>query len=878
MSSSNRLLKAAAILLMVGGGAVYAAAPPAGTVIGNQAVATYQDANSQTVTVTSNAVQTVVQEVAGVAMTNDNAKAAAPGGKVFLPHVVTNLGNATDTFGLAPTETGDFTFDAIVLYPDADLDGVPDTLTPITATPALGPGETFGFVIEAGVPSGATPAESADITVTATSDNDGTQTAANTDTVTVSTGPVIELTKQMALATDSNGNGVADPGDTVTITMTYANTGIADASTVTIDDDLPGGGAFVGGLSYVDDSVVWSDFGPMGASNSERNGSGHDLTVTEDTALGATVSFELSAIPSGKSGTIAFEAEIDSATEPGQLDNVATATVGGETVDSNVASITVEQTFDTDIADVDAGGFTDDGAAGDDTFLETDDVAEGASVPFAFQVTNSGNARDRFNVSVANGDFPAGTTFDIAREDGVTPLLDSNGDGIPDVGPLEPGGTQNIVVIANLPTGTTGAVDVSATVTSASVGNSAQTDTATLQLQATITGAAVDLTNVDSITGGNPDGVGAGPEPSPVRTLTLAPGETGEFFFEVANNGPTADTFLLEYSSSNFIAGDLPTGWSITFFDSNGVQTANTGVIAAGSSAFFEARVTVADSATPVADQSIYFRTVSATNSNIADIKHDAVTVSEIIDVAITPNEDVQAAPSGVVLIPHTITNLGNVDATTGPITVTQDAGATHSVTLYSDINGNGAIDGADAQIDNIDDIGPIAPDDSVDILVRVQVPSTAVAGTSETLDVEVDVTSDSVAGNNTVTDVVTIVTGDVELVKEQALDANCDNTVGSYQRSQLAAEPGQCIRYRVTVTNTGNALAQSVVVTDATPTFTTHEVDCGGSDVCPVTISGAGTVSGEPGQGATGSVAVDVGDMTPSDVSVIEFTVRIDN
>ena len=65
-----RSASAVAVTAMLGA-AAYAAAPEAGSVIGNQAVATYTNSAGDTITVTSNTVETVVQQVAGVTLDSE---------------------------------------------------------------------------------------------------------------------------------------------------------------------------------------------------------------------------------------------------------------------------------------------------------------------------------------------------------------------------------------------------------------------------------------------------------------------------------------------------------------------------------------------------------------------------------------------------------------------------------------------------------------------------------------------------------------------------------------------------------------------------------------------------------------------------------------
>ena len=147
-----RSASAAAIGAVLGSAAF--AAPEAGSVIGNQAVATYTNSAGDTITVTSNTVETIVQQVAGVTLTSDNSETIAPGGKAFLPHIITNEGNGSDSFLLSAIEDNSGTLDTtqLVFYPDANMDGVADSATPLTSTPVLAPGEQFGVVIEATCP------------------------------------------------------------------------------------------------------------------------------------------------------------------------------------------------------------------------------------------------------------------------------------------------------------------------------------------------------------------------------------------------------------------------------------------------------------------------------------------------------------------------------------------------------------------------------------------------------------------------------------------------------------------------------------------------------------------------------------------------------
>lgn len=82
-----------------------AAPPAAGTVIGNQAVATFES-GGQTFSVTSNLVQTTINTIAGVQIETDTTKSAVAGGKVLFPHTITNVGNAADRYDLTTSDFG----------------------------------------------------------------------------------------------------------------------------------------------------------------------------------------------------------------------------------------------------------------------------------------------------------------------------------------------------------------------------------------------------------------------------------------------------------------------------------------------------------------------------------------------------------------------------------------------------------------------------------------------------------------------------------------------------------------------------------------------------------------------------------------------------
>jgi trimeric autotransporter adhesin len=118
------------------------------------------------------------------------------------------------------------------------------------------------------------------------------------------------------------------------------------------------------------------------------------------------------------------------------------------------------------------------------------------------------------------------------------------------------------------------------------------------------------------------------------------------------------------------------------------------------------------------------------------------------------------------------------------------------------------------------------------------------------------------------------VIAGQVRLVKEQALDANCDGTPETaYTLSNITtgAVPGACIRYRITGTNDGTATVTGLIISDSTPAATVYNT---GAGTAPATTT-VGTITA-PTNGTTGTVQATVGSLAPLATVVVNFGVRI--
>ena len=832
------------------------AAPPAGTPIGNQATATYLDATSTLRSISSNLVTTYVQQVASFTLVSSQTLPASPGTQVVFPHVLTNTGNGADSLTLVLANLGgdDFDLSGLAIYLDADGNGVPDNATALTNTGMIPAGAAFRFVIVGNVPGTQVGGQFAQLRVTATSTFDGSQTAFNTDRVDVTGNAVIAMAKSI---NQSNG---ASPSGPWTYTLQYQNNGNSDATDLRLTDEVPVGMTFVAG------SARWSVTGAAALTDADSTdwqiSAGDSIRFIYD-GPSRTLSTVIRRVRPGNSGSLTFGVMVDAGLAPQVLNNTARfdyndgASPAGPFY-TNPTPFTVNQTVSMTF-----------------TGQTVPTALQGSVVSFSNVLTNTGNGTDTFDITWAGSTFPAGSAITLLQSNGINPLTDSNLDGIPDTGPLAAGASYTVVLQVQLPANATGGpFQVVKTATSAT--NPAITGTATDILTA-ITANSVDVTNDAPLPGGL--GVGAGPEVAYVVRNTTAPGTTSRFTLYVNNTSAQADLYNLSASTDpTFGVVSLPAGWTVTFLDAALNPIAGTLSVGANGSAVVYADVTVPAGAA-AGNTDLYFRALSP-NTGALDRIHDQLGVNAVRLLTLVPNGSAQVIPGGFWVYTHFLSNTGNViegDAVGSIVTLAAaNSQAGWNSAIYWDRNGSGGFDAADTTLTDLSTIGGLNPGQTIRLFVRVSAPVGAPFG-------QVDVMTLSATGTNiaytdpapsaSATDVTTIINGQLLLEKWQALDAGCDGTPdAAYVQADLTtgALPGACIRYEITITNTGTAPVTNVIVTDATPSNTTY------SAATPAFTS-QGTVTSEPAGGATGSIVVDVGTLAPGASATIRFGVRID-
>jgi len=484
---------------------------------------------------------------------------------------------------------------------------------------------------------------------------------------------------------------------------------------------------------------------------------------------------------------------------------------------------------------------------------------------FKNTVWNLGNSTDSFDITTVASSFPQGTLVRVLQSDGQTQLPDTNGNSIPDTGPIDPGGSYEIVLQVVLPSGVTGdngGVPFGVTSVATSFSDASATNSM-LNLLHYITAAMVDLTNIAELSDPMASGVGAGPEQIAVTSLNTIPGDTVLFDLFINNTSAFPMAYNLDASiHSDFSSVELPIGWQVQFVLTDNTTVSSTTVIPAGEFVHVVARVTVPLQAEP-STTSLYFR-ASNERYAIADIKHDEVVIALQQSLLLGINQEGQVPAGGSRVYNHTLANTGNTDVSNISLAVTDSLAADGwSSAIYEDSNEDGALDSTDQLIDFTD----LLVGETKVLFVKVFAPGTAADGVTNLTELSATTGSEVLV----VTDVTQVSAAEITVIKEQALDNGCDGVLDSaYSSSVFSVEPGNnCISYRLTAINAGSENVMNVVLADATPTFTSYT----GSASC----NQANCSLAEPTTGSEGEIAASLPMLLAGDILVVEFMVRVD-
>ncbi len=910
MSNRLQLTQLAASIALVAGSAAFissahAAAPAAGTNISNIASASYTDSTGNTKTVSSNIVTTTVLPVASFTLIADRTANANANNQVSLSHTLTNTGNGSDTFTVsvadvaASANADQYDFSNLKVYLDSNKDGTPDSQTPVTSV-TLAAGESVNLIVQATTPTtgaggGALSAgDLGKLTITAQSTLDSTLTATNTDTVKITSGAVISVIKS-ASVTAIDATQASATAREVEYKLVYQNTGNTTATAVTVTDLLPAGLTYVAGSAKL-----------AGVTQTDSvDADGYKFVETTSGSGKGTVTLTIPTLAPNTTGTLTFKVRVDKDTPAGVIRNTAYVDPDGP---SGLEGDTPSNSNDVNILSIKKGTINDNQgdayADGEATSATTKDnqiviasIKQGEVAEFSatgqggepIVIHNTGNVSEEFTVSVDKGDpqtggLPAGSIVTLYQADGVTPFIST--------GSIPSGGTYNLVAKVTLPASYSTSSAIKAILTTSPKSDATKTDKLDLVISQ-VTPATVDLHNGNgSDTTGTVAGASGKDTGLDIDVRSTKPNQAVNFPLQIDNSGVTGDNFNLGIDPAHA----LPAGWDVKFYvadgsgNPTGAPLTNTGNINGGSNIKLVAVVTPPANA-PAGDQQVYFK-VSSPATGLSDVMVDKVTVQADRKLSLQNDRIGQVAPGGTVVYKHTLTNTGNIDegATTGslPFTLTNDQSGNGWVTsLFIDVNNDGNIDAGDTLVtgDLATATGAIARNASVNFLIKVQAPSNATAGTPSSVVFTINQTTVGGITHSSIsnTDLTTVTEGQVRLVKEQVL-VNCATGMGgTYAQTTVSAKPGECVKYRITATNEGNANVKNLVISDNTPSYTTLKAISGVSP--KVSTNAALSSTSITADGATGKVEAEMKETTANDgkdilvptaSATLEFVIKV--
>ncbi len=801
----------------------------AGTVIKNQASATYKDASNNSLSSTSNEVITTVQPKYEFTVTPNGSIAvpgqsqnATVGNTVYYPYKLLNSSNIDETFQMLPlivnvgADPGTtFTPSNRKVYRDINGNGIVDAGdTEIAENAIFGPvaPDTYSyFIVAYDVPSGTAADKVAYVSPEVKSVHGTTlpTDADNMNKTTVVAGPVLTLNITATPTT-------VKPTDTVSYTVSGSNTGTAEALKVSglsiggetkdgiiISNQLPDDVVYKKGNysgSPFDSQVVWSENGVDWLTTEPAD-------ATEVKYVGLYIP---NVIPVGQAYELKYDVTVKPGTPAKIIPDDATIRYNdgevNKTVTSNEVQVEVVPTIDPDVVLGPKSDPTSIGFIPDENLIAK--AAAGSTVTFYNAVRNTGNVQDTFDLTYNPADFPANSIVLFYDVDGVTRLGDSDNDTIPDTGLVDPGATRQFIVKVILSGKAKNDEDDGAPhnliVTATSSADPAESDPVTNQLTI-ITRPAVDIGNPD------PD---SGEVDDESKSFEIPPGSYTDIPLDILNGnektdptgGQYPDTFTL--STSN-----LPADYVVTYYldkNNNGVLDAdelipisNVSLPAwSGTGPRPEvkviARVTIPEDAPPLTTN-VGFVATSSLDPTVSDTIINEIEVPTVVGVTFEPDRNGTGIPGGTVTYTHFITNTGNA-ADVFDLTYTSSGSWNY---VFYDESGN--------QITNI----ALAAGESKVVIVKGFIPTNAPVNTVDTF------IGTAKKANTNVFDIVTdntvVVAGYIQLNKKAR-----NVTQGGSADTYTEGQPGNTMEYSIDYRNLSTVSVKELIVIDAVPQYTT--------------------------------------------------------
>lgn len=856
------------------------ALPVPGSQITNIASGDFTDLQGNLQVVTSNPVSLTVQKVYALDLIQNQQQIGVVGGQLNFPHVLTNMGNTTDsyTFSITQLTTDDYDLNAMAVYVDRNQDGLPDDNVNLLAGNSiqLAAGKSVSLVVAGTIPAGASVGQQALFDLKATSTYNTALSDTVNDVAKVVDDAVIHVTKSQ-----NSSQGIV--GSEITYTLTYTNKGTA-ARRVLLADVLNAG------LQYKTGSATWSNGSGSLTDASDGNETGANSGVDYRVLGGNQIEFEVASVPPLSTGSLSFKVLVLSSA-PDNIPNTASYTQYNaantplQTTNTNTVIYSLIHNLGV-VANVNSASASNAGNpnAAPDNLSVISAASAGQEVFFDDYIWNTGEAIDTYNLSFVASNLPSCASVRLYAADGRTLLVDTNADGVVDTGSIAKAAARHIRVgVLFSPTCTSaGAIDID--LTARSITDNTVSDPVRNRVTLVAATGQTDLYNSDnSGTGiGNVDNAGAAWISKPI-----AAGSTAVFPLVINNTGTTANNYGLYASSSAIDLNTLattafPAGWQVSFYEGDatctnlGVQITNSGNVPANSTKQYCAVVSAPVGATG-SDLPVWFAIESAINHQ-GDVIKNQVVLGAVRNLSLVTDQQGQIQPGGTMVYLHTLKNMGSVvegDAV-GEVLLSvtpQNASDDFIYTLYYDVNNNGQLDAVDVPASDLASItanSGLAPNQSIQLLLKVQAPVTATNGLSSQADLNATpvgtVQGLSLAALKN-TDTTTVNPSQLRLVKSQVKDESCSAVsypALSYSVTAVQVKPDQCVVYRLSVKNEGISAVNSVVIQDVVPAFTTLRVPPG-----VLASQGSASVSGDIISGA-------IGTLNPQQEEHLYFSIRV--
>ncbi len=422
--------------------------------ITNQAIAVY-NLNGVRYSIPSNVVETTVLPIYSFEIF-PNGDTINPARRVltqvgatgYIEYILVNTGNATDSFRVYPSYiAGNFPLGNLRIYEDLNRNGRvdPGENVPIDRLDDVRPDSIVYLILAFDIPPNAPLGDSVFVDIIGVSLSNGLVDNDNWSLVKVVLGPVIDAWKTVNAPT-------THPGDTLRYEIRFVNNGQQSADSVIVIDYIN----YDGYTPYT--TFVPNSDGSIPYSRIEYLWRG-DLTwrdslppEAEDVAGIKAVFYNISV---SQSARFWFSVEVDSSVpESLRIDNVAfILSYGseGRASDTTVTNVAISVPVIAPVLHIGPYGnprALPGGEGSDDDVQHQDSVETGVWLTFRNTVLNEGPVPAMIEFSLDAAELGLGPNSMVYLTDATleTPLFDSNGDGHPDMGPLQPGEERHIGV------------------------------------------------------------------------------------------------------------------------------------------------------------------------------------------------------------------------------------------------------------------------------------------------------------------------------------------------------------------------------------------------------------------------------------------------